>query len=105
MKQPEITKKGPIGGIKGKVINLILFSVTLLTVAYMILTLVHNGVLSNLISSHSTKQEQSINETTSLIMDEVVSQTLSRSNKMKAKMADEQFDDLTMLCIEYKGQS
>ena len=83
-----------IGGLQSKIFNLILFTVILITVAYIILAFVHSNMLSNLVADSTVKQEQSISETTDYVMDQVVTQTLERSNTMEAKIADEMFDNV-----------
>ena len=79
-------------GIRGKVLNLIVFAVITLTAAFLILSTVRSNILTNLVAQSSKKQRESITETTSMVMDAVVELTLERSNRTEAKIADQMFD-------------
>ena len=85
-------KKLIIGGIRSKIFALILFTVLLLSLAYMAVSLVHSNMLSKLVSESGDKQQSSIARTSSALMDQIVTQTLARSNRMEARLADEMFD-------------
>ena len=89
----EDKKSGKYKGIKGKVLNLIIYAIILLTGAYLILSTIRNNILSDLVAKSNEKQQESITETTSLVMDEVVEQTLGRLNRIEAGIADDMFDD------------
>ena len=80
-----------IGGIQAKIFNLILLTVGLVSVAYMIMSLLHANMLSKLVTESGTKQQQSIAETTTKVMDQVVSITLRRANRTEARIADDMF--------------
>jgi len=81
-----------IGGIQTKVFNLILYTVLLLTVAFMAISLAHSKMLSDLVSESSARQEAAIGEITDEVMNQVVTQSLARSNRAEARFADEMFD-------------
>ena len=91
MKDKEIVK---FRGIKAKMLNLIIYAVVLLTGAYLALSTIRSNILSDLVAQSSERQQESIMETTSLVMDEVVRQTLGRSNRIEAGVADDMFDDV-----------
>ena len=81
-----------IGGIQNKIFNLILFTVLLLSAANFIVYMHHSGMLANLSSESGQRQQQAIGEITSAVMDEVVSQSLQRSNRTEADIADAMFE-------------
>ena len=81
-----------IGGIQNKIFNLILFTVILLAAASIVVSLYHNNMLAQMVSESGQKQKESISEITSSVMDQVVTQTLERSNKTEARIADDMFD-------------
>ena len=90
MSMKRIREFGP-RGIRGKVIGLIVFAVVLVTAAFMALSTYRSNELSRLVTESGKKQQSSIAETTSLVMDEVVEQTLLRSNRTEARIADDMF--------------
>ena len=73
------------GGIENKIFNAILVTILVLTAAFIAVYFYHSGVLVQLEDESGRRQQESIEEITGQVMD--------------AK----QFDDLTMLCLEYKG--
>ena len=80
-----------IGGIENKIFNLILVTVILLTAANAAVSVYHSNMLSKLAADSGQRQQQVIGEITSSVMDEVVFQTLQRSNKAEARIGDEMF--------------
>ena len=80
-----------IGGIQNKIFNLILFTVILLTAASFAVYAHHSGMLAKLAADFSQRQQASIGEMTSSVMDEVVSLSLRRTNKTNAEIADAMF--------------
>ncbi len=82
-----------IGGIENKIFNLILFTVILMTAVYLVISLSQGRMLTELAGEAETKQQEAIAETTSGLMDQVVSQSLERSNSTEARIADDMFSD------------
>ena len=80
-----------IGGIQSKIFNLILFTVLLLTAANFLVYTHHSNMLSRLAADSGQRQREAIGETTSAVMDAVVTQALQRSNRAEAKIADGMF--------------
>ena len=83
-----------IGGIQSKVFNLILYTVVLLTAAFTVMFLVHSNMLTNLTRESSAKQQAAIGQITDRVMDQVVTQSLSRSNRTEARFANEMFESV-----------
>ena len=81
-----------IGGIQSKVFNLILYTVILLTAAFMAVSLYQTNMLTRLAAQSSQKQQESIDGITGRVMDAVVEQSLARSNRTDAEIADAMFD-------------
>ena len=77
-----------IGGIENKVFNLILATVILLTAAYMVVSVHHSNMLARLAGESGARQQAAITEITSSVMDQVVTRSLERSNRMEAGIAD-----------------
>ena len=63
-----------IGGIQSKVFNLILYTVLLLTAAFMSVSISQNNTLTQLAAESSQRQQTSIGEITGRVMDVVVEQ-------------------------------
>ena len=80
-----------IGGIQSKIFNLILFTVILLTAAFIAVSLVNGSMLSKVVTESGELQQESIAETTDSVMDQVVTTTLKRANRSEAKIADGMF--------------
>ncbi len=80
-----------IGGIQNKVFNLILAAVILMTAAGMGISVFYNQVLSQVVTESGEKQEKAITEITSSVMEQVVVQSLSRTNRTDAQIADTLF--------------
>ena len=82
-----------LGGIQNKIFNLILLTVMILSAVNFAVYVYHSNMLSNLAAKSSQKQQEVIGEVTSEVMDGVVTQSLGRSNKAAAKIADEMFEE------------
>ena len=80
-----------IGGIQNKVFNLILYTVVLLTAAFMAVSLYHSRMLTQVVGESSQREKAAISEITGNVMDQVVVQSLGRSNRTEARFADEMF--------------
>lgn len=80
------------GGIQNKIFFLILTTVLLLSVAGIVISLNQSRMLSELVDSSNRQQKEAITEITSSVMDQSVSQTLERSNRSEALIADGMFD-------------
>ncbi len=85
-------KKLAIGGIQNKVFNLILFTVILLTAAFLLIFGRQEGVTTKLAAQSGQMQQDSIREITGSVMNSVVSQNLGRSNQTNAEIADAMFE-------------
>ena len=85
-------KKLVIGGIQSKIFNLILLTVALLTAVFTVVSVYHSNMLSHLAAESGAKQQAGVTEISSSVMEAVVTQTLQRSNKAEAMIADQMFD-------------
>ena len=92
-----------IGGIESKIINLILFTVILLTAAFWMLSSRQNNMLAQLTEESNQKQLAAIEEITGTVMYAVVEQSMSRSTQLEAQIADELFQGLKAR-VEMLGQ-
>ena len=81
-----------IGGIQSKVFNLILFAILLLTAAFAVVSVYHSNMLSRLTADSERQQQDAISEIAGRVMDQVVTQSLKRSNLMTARITDGMFD-------------
>ena len=81
-----------IGGIQSKVFNLILYTLLLLTAAFMAVSIYQNHMLTELAAESSQRQQKSIGEITGQVVDSVVEQSLARSNRTDAAIADAMFN-------------
>ena len=81
-----------IGGIQSKVFNLILYTVLLLTAAFMAISLYQTNMLTKLAADSSRQQQEAIGSLTGQVMDAVVEQSLQRSNQTDAAIADAMFE-------------
>ena len=79
-----------IGGIQSKVFNLILYTVLLLTAAFMAVSIYQNNTLTQLAAESSQRQQTSIGEITGRVMEE---QNLERANRTDAAIVDAMFTD------------
>ena len=83
-----------IGGIENKLFNLILITVVLLTAAYSAVSLYHSRMLADLAAESGRRQQESIQETSDMVMESVIDQSLGQSNLLEAYLADEMFHGL-----------
>ncbi len=83
-----------IGGIENKVFNLILVAVFLTALAFMGGFLYQNKMLTDLSNESSQKQKEAIAETTGMVMDQVVTLSLSRNTETESMLVDEFFHGL-----------
>ena len=80
------------GGIQSKVFNLILYTVLLLTAVFLAVSVYQNNTLAQLAAESSRQQQEAIGEITGQVMDAVVEQSLARSSRTDAEIADAMFD-------------
>ena len=83
-----------IGGIENKLFNLILITVVLLTAAYSAVSLYHSRMLADLAAESGRRQQESIQETSDMVMESVIDQSLGQSNLLEAYLANEMFHGL-----------
>ena len=86
-------KSFTIGGIQSKVFNLILYTILLLTAAFMALSIYQNNTLTQLAAESAQRQQESIGDITGRVMDAVVDQNLERANRTDAAIVDALFAD------------
>ena len=82
-----------IGGIQSKVFNLILYTILLLTAAFMALSIYQNNTLTQLAAESAQRQQESIGDITGRVMDAVVDQNLESANRTDAAIVDALFAD------------
>ena len=80
-----------LGGIQQKVFNLILIMILLVMAAYSVVILYQMNRLSGLVSGTNDKQKEAIAEISQSTMDAVLSESLTTSAQMQAKIADDLF--------------
>ena len=80
-----------IGGLQSKIFNLILYTVVLLSAAFMAVSLYHTRMLGDVVEENGQRQQAAISDITGNVMDQVVAQSLGRSNGTEARLADEMF--------------
>ena len=83
-----------IGGIENKIFNLILFTVILLTAAYMAVSVYHANMLTELTYDSSELQEAALGEISDMVMNSVIDKSLSRSTALEAYISNNMFHDL-----------
>ena len=88
------TKKKIFGGIQSKVFILILFTVVLLSAAFMGISLNQSRMLSKMISESGKAQQSAVSEITGEGMEEVVTQSLKQFNTAQARFADKMFQEV-----------
>ena len=81
-----------IGGIQSKVFNLILYTILLLTIAFAAVYMYQSNMLAQLAAESGQQQQEAISGITGQVMDAVVQQSLERSNRTDAAIADAMFD-------------
>ena len=80
-----------IGGIENKLFNLILLTLIAITAAFIAVSAYQANMLSKLAQESAEKQQVSIEETTSMIMDQVVVKSLERNNRTAADISSAMF--------------
>ena len=80
-----------IGGLEQKIVNLVLVTILLMTAAFSGISLYQSNTLNQLASESSQRQQEAIGEITGEVMDAVVKQSLARSNRTGAAIADAMF--------------
>jgi len=96
-----------IGGIENKVINLILITIVVLTLAFWGVGEYQNRVLEEISAETVQKQEEALAEITNGIMGDVVDQSMGQSAELNAQLADEVFHNLAVrveMMSEYAGK-
>ncbi|MBQ7604756.1 MAG: SpoIIE family protein phosphatase [Clostridia bacterium] len=96
-----------IGGIQSKIFNLILFTVILLTAANMAVSLYMTHTLSRLAGESGEKQQEAIGQISDVVMENVVTRSLERSNRTEAQTADSLFGEAkerVTFMAEYAGK-
>ena len=83
-----------IGGIESKVLLLIVLTVILITGAFLAVTLYQTNALEQLATETSQRQQASIADITSSVMEQVVDQSMDRSTELEAMIVDELFHGL-----------
>ncbi len=85
-----------IGGIENKMFNLILVTVILLTAAFTGISRYHSGMLADLAEESAVRQQNSIQEITTRVMDAVIEQSMGRTTELEARIADDMFYQLVV---------
>ena len=96
-----------IGGIQTKVFNLILLTVILLSGAIWFLSNYQANILKDLADKSNLRQQESIQAITDSVMESVIDQSMSRSTRLEAELADDLFDALqarVRMLGEYAGK-
>ncbi len=96
-----------IGGIQTKVFNLILLTVILLSGAIWFLSNYQANILKDLADESNLRQQESIQAITDSVMESVIDQSMSRSTRLEAELADDLFDALqarVRMLGEYAGK-
>ena len=96
-----------IGGIENKVINLILITIIVLTLAFWGVSEYQNRMLEEVSTETVQKQEEALAEITNGIMGDVVDQSMGQSAELNAQLADEVFHNLAVrveMMSEYAGK-
>ena len=84
-------RKIAVGGIRSKVFGLILITILLLTAAFIAISVYHGHMLARLTADSGEKQQAAISEIAGGVMDQVVTESLARSNRTEARFADDLF--------------
>ena len=96
-----------IGGIESKIFNLILITIILVSGAFIVVSMYHADMLSNLTQETGQRQQEAISEITGQVMDQVVEQSLNRTTLLEAQMADDLFHGLgtrVEMLADYAGK-
>ena len=79
------------GGIERKVILLVLSTLVIALGAYIFLTLSQSNMLSEVAGEANQRQKETISETTTAIMDGVVTENVKRQSALEAQITDDMF--------------
>ena len=85
-----------IGGIESKVVNLILITVLMISLAYNGAIIYQNRVLTQLSAENNEKQEQALTQIAGGVMDAVVESGLNDKTSLQAQLTDEVFHNLAI---------
>ena len=85
-----------IGGIESKVVNLILITVLVISLAYNGAIIYQNRVLTQLSAENNEKQEQALTQIAGGVMDAVVESGLNDKTSLQAQLTDEVFHNLAI---------
>ena len=83
-----------IGGIETKIFNLILVTLLLSAAVFLLVTLVHGKMLSQLTEETGQRQREAISGITDTVMDRVVEESLGKTSLLRADVSDDMFSDL-----------
>jgi len=96
-----------IGGIETKVVNLILMTVILLSVAFVIISTNQSGMLASLTSETSKRQQEATSGIISETMSTVMRKSMERDTAMEAQFVDKMFQDIrsrVMMVADYAAK-
>ena len=96
-----------IGGIENKIFNLILFTVILLTVAFMVINVSQNRMLAGLTAETSVRQQETTSSIISDTMAQVTRTSMGSTTSMEAQLVDDMFRDIrsrVMLISDYAAK-
>ena len=96
-----------IGGIETKVVNLILMTVILLSVAFVIISTNQSGMLASLTSETSKRQQEATSGIISETMSTVMRKSMERDTTMEAQFVDKMFQDIrsrVMMVADYAAK-
>ena len=96
-----------IGGIETKILNLILLTVILLSVAFAVITTSQSRMLASLTAETSARQQETISGVISETMGTVTQRNLESITDMEAEIVDEMFRDIQariMLVSDYAAK-
>ena len=85
-----------IGGSESKVVNLILITVLMISLAYNGAIIYQNRVLTQLSAENNEKQEQALTQIAGGVMDAVVESGLNDKTSLQAQLTDEVFHNLAI---------
>ena len=85
-----------IGGIENKVINLILITIIVLTLAFRGVGEYQNRMLAGVSTETVQKQEEALAEITNGVMGDVVDKSMGQTAELSALLTDEVFHNLAV---------
>ena len=83
-----------IGGIDNKIFNLILFTVLIISIVFTGMNIYQNRLLKKLNEQTIVLQKESIKESTSVLIENVIRENVGRSTELEAQIADDLFHSL-----------